>query len=222
MALVSNSEKIRSQYNRVAPVFSVGSTLTFPHRDYVNREIVQPRLQLDRGQTVLDLCCGAGLNFPYIEEFIGPTGRLIGLDFSDRLVERARALAASSGWANVAVIEGDALELPDLVKEPVDAVICSLAMCLIPDKPALLRAIRSVLRPNGRLAVFELRPFSGFARIFNPLLLLMLAPIPVNIKAVFREAPLIKDLLDREFHQCVHAEFCAGSIYLGIARNEQM
>lgn len=220
MAVASNSEKIRSQYNRVAPVFSVGSSLTFPHRDYVNRKIIQPRLQLAHGQTVLDLCCGAGLNFPYIEECIGPNGRLVGLDFSDRLIERARALVASSGWENVTLMEGDALELPHLLKESVDVVMCSLAMCLISDKRAFLRAIRSVLRRNGQLAVFEFRPFTGFARILNPLLLLTLAPIPVNVRAVFREAPLIKDLLDIEFSHCAHAEFCSGSIYLGIARNE--
>jgi ubiquinone/menaquinone biosynthesis C-methylase UbiE len=211
---------VRSQYNRIAPIFSIGSKLTFPHRDHINRKLIQPRLGLREGQTVLDLCCGAGLNFPYIEDCIGPTGRLLGLDFSDRLVERAQALTRASGWSNVTVYEGDALKLGDVIDEPVDAVLCSLAACLIPNKKAFFEAIKSLLRPNGRLAVLEFMPFKGWLGAFNPLLKIALCPIPVNIKAVFDEAPQVKQSMNAAFANCVHAEFYSGSVYVGVAQKE--
>lgn len=62
-------------------------------------------LELRRADTVLDVACGTGLSFPLIEEGIGPEGRLIGVDLSPQMLEKAQERVTHGGWQNVTLIE---------------------------------------------------------------------------------------------------------------------
>jgi len=70
-----------------------------------NRVRVIERLGLQSGDIVLDVGCGTGLNFAAIEAAIGPSGRMIGIDLSPNMLERASARVDGQGWTNVTLIE---------------------------------------------------------------------------------------------------------------------
>lgn len=121
------------------------------------------------GDTVLDLACGTGLNFPYILARIGPGGRIVGVDCTRAMLEQARRKLVRHRWRGVALVEGDAASLP-LASESCDAVLCSYGMVIMPDhRRAIAEAVR-VLKAGGRLVMLE--PGRGstlWARVLNPL-----------------------------------------------------
>jgi ubiquinone/menaquinone biosynthesis C-methylase UbiE len=68
-------------------------------------------LDLKRGDQVIAFCCGTGQEFPLIQERIGPQGEILGVDWSDGMLEQARRKIADNGWTNVKLVKGDVTAL---------------------------------------------------------------------------------------------------------------
>ena len=110
---------------------------------------------LQPGETVLDLGSGGGLDCALASRAVGPAGRVIGVDMTEAMLERARANAARAGLANVEFRRGLIEDLP-LEAGSVDVVISNCVINLSPDKAAVLREIARVLRPGGRVSVADI------------------------------------------------------------------
>lgn len=134
--------------------------------------LVQARL-LDRaaakmGETVLDIACGTGLvTFPLAEQ-VGPGGRVIATDLSERMVEILRQEAARRGLQNVEAQRADAEALDGIADGSVDLVTCALGLMYFPDTFRAMQEALRVLRPGGRavFAVWGDRRNCGWADIF--------------------------------------------------------
>ena len=107
-----------------------------------------------QGSVVLDLGCGAGTDLLIAAQMTGPTGRVIGVDMTTAMLDRARDSAQQMGLENVELHESLIESLP-LEDASVDIVISNGVIDLVPDKDAVFDEIDRVLRPGGRLQVAD-------------------------------------------------------------------
>lgn len=135
--------------------------LACAHRAVMAHAAPQP------GEQVLDVACGTGLIALAAAEAVGPTGRVLGTDLAERMVEAAQQRAAQRGLRHLGFARMDAeqLALPDA---GFDLALCALGLMYMPEPAQALREMRRVLRPGGRLAlaVWGERACCGWAVLF--------------------------------------------------------
>jgi demethylmenaquinone methyltransferase/2-methoxy-6-polyprenyl-1,4-benzoquinol methylase len=156
---------VRRRYGLLAPIYesTLGDRLLYAR---ARRRAIE-LLNLAPGAVVVDVACGTGLNFPLIEERIGPSGTLIGIDLTTGMLNRARARVRRAGWANVTLVQLDVTQLTRerlvqvaLLSEGtgVDAVVCTLGMSVIPEWEKAWEAMLAILCPGGRAALMDGSP----------------------------------------------------------------
>ncbi|HEY6257752.1 MAG TPA: methyltransferase domain-containing protein [Xanthobacteraceae bacterium] len=142
---------ITRQYDRIAGLIPFFEWVLF--LPWGLRKEAVSRLELRRGDRVLEVGCGTGRNFPYLHEAVGDTGRIYGVDLSAGMLQRAATLSDRHGWKNVSLTEADAAGFS--VGEPLDGVLFSLSCNTMPQHMAVLRQAWAQLRPGGRLTIMD-------------------------------------------------------------------
>ncbi|MEX0816979.1 MAG: methyltransferase domain-containing protein [Gaiellales bacterium] len=118
--------------------------------------------RLAPSEHVLDVGSGSGTDSLIAAQMVGPEGRVVGIDMTTTMLEKARAAAEEMGVANVEFVEGEAERLP-FEAESFDVVISNGVIDLIPDKDAVYAEIIRVLKPGGRIQIGDVtiqRPVS--------------------------------------------------------------
>jgi ubiquinone/menaquinone biosynthesis C-methylase UbiE len=150
-------EHLIETYRKKAKHYDVTSWLYpapgYPHRAQRRRAV--QALGLRAGDTVVDVACGTGLNFPLIEEVIGPGGRIVGVDLTDAMLAQAQDRITANSWSNVSLVQADAAGF-DFPAE-VNAILSTYALTQVPECAEVIAHGAAALSPGGRLLVLDLK-----------------------------------------------------------------
>jgi SAM-dependent methyltransferase len=111
--------------------------------------------ELQPGEKVIDVGCGAGIDSMIAAKMVGPTGEVVGVDMTPAMLEKARAGAAAAGFGNTRFHQGLAEQLP-VPDGWADVVISNGVLNLFPDKFAALTEMGRALKPGGRLQIGDI------------------------------------------------------------------
>ena len=138
-----------AQYRRRAGFYDLELALFEP----VRRDAID-RLALRRGDVVLDVGCGTGLSLPLLEQGIGATGRIVGIEQCPEMIEKARARVVQHGWHNVGLLNASA-DAARIVGKA-DAAMFHFTHDILRDPRALAHVVRH-LRPGARVVASGLQ-----------------------------------------------------------------
>jgi demethylmenaquinone methyltransferase/2-methoxy-6-polyprenyl-1,4-benzoquinol methylase len=113
------------------------------------------RDRLEQGIRVADIACGTGLNFPLIEEVIGPDGRIVGVDLTDAMLARAQDRIETNGWSNISLVEADAADFE--FPTEVEAILSTYALSQVPECAEVIAHGAAALSGGGRWVVLDLK-----------------------------------------------------------------
>ena len=111
--------------------------------------------RIKKGDTVVDLGSGAGNDCFVARAETGETGKVIGIDFTEAMIEKARTNAEKLGFNNVEFRQGDIEKIP-MTANVADVVVSNCVMNLVPDKPKAFSEVYRILKPSGHFSISDI------------------------------------------------------------------
>lgn len=180
------------------------------------REEAVKRLHVKRGDLVVDIGCGTGLNFAPLQEAIGPEGTIIGVDLTDAMLDQARQRIAQHGWKNVDLVQCDAAQYP--FPTQVDGIISSFALTFIPDCARVIQNGCHALAPGHRWVVLDMAWPDGWPRWLRRLLFFLLWYGITSEVAQRRPWQAIRRTMEQHLDDVARQPFWLGFFYLASGR----
>jgi ubiquinone/menaquinone biosynthesis C-methylase UbiE len=180
-------------------------------REWAYRKRAIEALGLQRGDTVVEIGCGTGLNFCLLEERIGPEGRLIGVDLADAMLSRARARIEASGWRNIELVETPVASFR--FPPEIDGILSTFALTLEPDFDKVIEEGAKALKPGRRWVILDLKRPSNWLRHLTPALIALVRPFAVSAEMAKRRP---WESLHRHLKHVTMQELYFGVAYIAV------
>ena len=170
-------------------------------------------LGLRPGDHVVDIACGTGLNFPLLEEAIGPDGSIVGVDFSDAMLAQAKERIETNSWTNISFVQADVAEF--VFPTEIDAILSTYALSQVPECADVIAHGAAALSGGGRWAVLDLKVPNATPRWLAKLGTTAVRPFAsVDEWIVRRPWEAIRAAMQKELAGVSWTELCFGTAFL--------
>ncbi|HEY0387165.1 MAG TPA: bifunctional demethylmenaquinone methyltransferase/2-methoxy-6-polyprenyl-1,4-benzoquinol methylase UbiE [Gaiellales bacterium] len=156
-------ERVREMFDRISPTYDRMNMLMSMGRDGRWRRLAVGMAGVSPGGAALDVCCGTGDLAIELRRSVGPSGRVVGLDFSPQMLAVARRKSAAVEW-----VQGDALDLP-FPGGAFDAATVGFGVRNLADLGRGFAELTRVVRPGGRVVCLEMSTPPAVVRPFSEL-----------------------------------------------------
>ncbi len=178
------------------------------------RKMAIDALELKEGDTVVDLGCGTGLNFELIENVIGSSGKIIGVDVTDRMLAQAKMRIQLNSWNNVELIHSDVVQYQ--FPPNVDAVISTGVFGYILKYDEVIKKVALALNPLKRFVIIDCKEPSNLFSFFTPLFLSITRTFGVDKEYLSHRT---QHSFKKCFNKVSMTEFHGGFIYILVGEN---
>jgi ubiquinone/menaquinone biosynthesis C-methylase UbiE len=204
--MVSYKEQIENKYKKIAKIPEQLLSFTGPIR-----EEAIGGLNLSRGSSVIDVGCGTGASFPYLEAVIGDRGKIIGIEPSKSMITVANDRILNAGWKNIILYENIIEEIDE--NEQYDGALL-FAMHDVFNSIEGLKKIHSLLKDGARIVcVGPKLQEKGFLKILNPMVNLLFKRLAISQNNKDKPWRLIEGLFTTE--QIIEEKHGLIFIYIG-------
>jgi SAM-dependent methyltransferase len=202
-------------YRRRAANYNVSANLYYliGFREARCRKQAVLALGLKRGDTAVEVGCGTGLNFRYLLESIGETGRLIGVDLTDAMLEKAGERVRRNGWRNVELVEADAATYA--FPAGIQGILSTFALTLVPEYEQVIDHSARALAAGGRFAIADFKKPEGWPQWLVNLGVLITKPFGVSLDLTDRKP---WEAMTKHFSEVTITELFGGTVYIAVGQ----
>jgi len=157
--LVEKQKKATKYYDRFAKIYDLVSSKSYYNKP---RNFALKELNLTKHQYVLNIPCGTGQNFEDFQKYLQNTGKIIGIDLSQGMLEKAKDKIENNKWNNIQIIKGNATEIDtEWIKKEFnadlkfDAIFCDLGLSGFPEWGKVIDSLILLLKPNGKIVIMD-------------------------------------------------------------------
>jgi ubiquinone/menaquinone biosynthesis C-methylase UbiE len=176
-----DKKSIALLYRRRAKLydFSANAYYLLGFREFAYRKIGIKALNLKKGDTVVEIGCGTGLNFNLLRKQVGPKGNIIGVDLTPEMLEEADKRIRRNGWQNVTLVQSDAAEYQ--FTEQIDGIISTFAITLVPEYDGIIQNGAAALSPNARFVVVDFKKPDKWPMWIIKLFVILTRPFGISL-----------------------------------------
>ncbi len=213
--MILSKQQIRNLYRKRAKRYDLAIwiyRLAGFRVDKYRRETVAA-LALKPGDLVVDLACGTGLNFPFLQQAVGESGKIIGVDLTDAMLDQARERVRTAGWKNVELVQADLAQYE--FPADVSAILSTFAITLVPEYGEIIGSGAQSLKPGGRMAVLDFKKPDGWPDWLVRFVAWLNKPYGVSLELVDRHP---WEAIQRNLDEVIFREYYFGVFYLSVGK----
>jgi ubiquinone/menaquinone biosynthesis C-methylase UbiE len=212
-----NNQEIVEVYRKRAKRYDFTAQLYYliGFREWAYRKKAVRALALKRGDTVVEIGCGTGLNFSLLENEIGREGKIVGVDLTDAMLAGAQERVRRNGWPNVDLVQSDAATFT--FPQTADGIISTFALTHVAEYEKVIRVGSKALRPGGRFVILDFKLPTNWISRLAPLLVLTVRPFGVTIDLQARHP---WEALKKYFADVTVDQLYGGVAYIAVGNKE--
>ena len=198
-------------YRKRAAKYDISANLYYliGIREFAYRKKAVSALKLERGDTVVEIGCGTGLNFRLLREQVGSEGKIISVDLTAEMLSAANKRIERQNWSNIELVQSDATAygFPDRT----DGIISTFAITLIPEYDRIIKNGAAALSPNKRLVVLDFKLPDSWPMWLIKFFVIITRPFGVTLDLADRHP---WESIDRYLNLKEFKSFYFGGIYV--------
>ena len=205
-------DDIKNKYTKSARIYNfLNGIFNFISRSNKRRQEAIELLDLKPGDVVIDMGCGTGVNFPFLENKIADSGKIIGVDLTKAMLGQANKRINKHGFNNIELVNMPAQHF--MYPEKCDAILITFAVTIMPEYDQVIKNLAQMLRPGKKLAILELKRTARAPKSIIKAARFILKPLGFRYEQIYYKP---WESMKKYFNRVEIKEYFFGALYIAV------